>query len=70
MNFLSDEELKSYPDVLEVGHIKEILKIGKDLAYQLIKENKIKSLRIGRKTIIAKSSVIDYLNTLYAAKGE
>ena len=68
MGFLNNETLKSYPDVLNVQHVKEILMIGRDLAYQLLKENKIKNLRIGKKTIIAKSSIIDYLNTLYLEK--
>lgn len=70
MNFFNDEPLKNYPDVLDVRQVKEILMIGKSLVYQLLKENKIANLRIGKKTIIAKSSVIDYLNSLYMTKGD
>ncbi|MCL2062715.1 MAG: helix-turn-helix domain-containing protein [Firmicutes bacterium] len=70
MTFFNNHELKNYPDTLDVNHLKEILMIGDSLVYKLLKDNKIKNLRIGKKIIIAKSSVIDYLNSLFATKGE
>ena len=68
MNFLDKDALKDYPDVLDVTQVKKILMVGKELVYQLLKDNKIANLRIGRKTIIAKCSVINYLNSIYEAK--
>lgn len=52
---------KKYPDTFSIKELREILGIGKNLAYQLIKEGKIKHIRVGRKIVITKISVIDYL---------
>ena len=70
MSFLRINSLKEYPDVLDVTHVKEILMIGINLAYKLLKENKIANVKVGRKMIVSKSSVIKYLNQLHAAKEE
>lgn len=51
----------SYPDVLNVEQIMEMLHIGKVLAYKLIADGKIKSVKIGRQYKIAKKHVIEYL---------
>jgi len=62
---LNEESLKDYPDLLDVKQVKEILQIGRDLVYQLINENKIANHRIGRKTLIPKAGVVNYLNSLF-----
>ena len=41
--------LEDYKDVLQIDDIMEILKIGRNKAYDLIHAGEIKSLRIGRK---------------------
>jgi len=70
MNFLNEAALGNYPDVLDVKQVKEILMVGNSLVYKLLQENKIANLRIGKKTIIAKSSLIAYLNSLCSQKGD
>lgn len=53
---------KNYPDVINVKQLQEILGgISKKLAYHLLKNNIIKSVKIGREYKIAKADVILYL---------
>ena len=53
---------KDYPDIVQVYQLKEMLsKIGKNKIYQLLKDKKIESRRIGRTYYIPKVNVIDYL---------
>lgn len=53
--------LTEYPDVLEVCHICEVLKISRKTAYNLMNENIIAHIRIGRKYKVAKIDFIRYL---------
>ena len=54
--------LSEYPDVLSVEELQSILRIGRSATYDLLKENKIKTLRVGNRYIIPKQSVIEFLN--------
>ncbi len=55
--------LSKYPDVVSVNELKEILRVGKNTIYKLLQDNTIKSIKIGKKYIIPKSSIINFLNT-------
>lgn len=52
---------KDYPDLLTVDDIQEILNIGRTLAYKLLKDNTIKSNKIGRSYKVAKIHLIQYV---------
>ena len=39
---------KDYPDVVTVEHLQKMLGVGRKVAYLLVKENKIRSVRVGR----------------------
>ncbi|NCB74965.1 MAG: DNA-binding protein [Clostridia bacterium] len=52
-----------YPDVLTVEKLAEALGIGKNKAYELINNRVIGSKRIGRKIVIPKCCLIDYLQS-------
>lgn len=54
---------KQYPDVMTVNQVMKALKIGKNTVYRLISENKLNCIRIGRKYIVPKKFVIDFINT-------
>ena len=54
--------LNKYKDILTVDELCEVLKIGKNTAYSLLKTGEIKSVKIGRIYKIPKKSVIKYLN--------
>ena len=53
--------LESYNDVLTVQELTKILPIGRNSVYNLLKENRIKHIRVGNKIIIPKQCVIDFL---------
>ena len=53
--------LEEYKDVLNVKDLCEILNIGKNTAYKLLKNNDIPNRRLGKKYIIPKFGVIEYL---------
>lgn len=52
-----------YPEVISVDNLQEILHIGRNAAYSLLKEGKIKTIKIGKKYIIPKKSIIEFLET-------
>ena len=54
--------LENYMDVLTVEELCDVLKIGKRLAYKLLRNGEIPSLKIGRIYRISKAAVIEYLN--------
>lgn len=51
----------TYPDVLDINQLKEMLGIGITLAYRLVRQNTIKAMKIGREYKIPKTNVIAYL---------
>lgn len=52
----------SYPDIVDITQMRKMLGgIGVTLAYKLLKERKIKSIKIGREYKIPKSYIIEYL---------
>lgn len=53
--------LEDYGDILLFSDIKKILKIGKNKAYELLKNNDIQSFKIGNSYRIPKTEVIKYI---------
>ena len=51
----------SYPDIVNVIQLKEMLGIGITLTYRLLKNKQIQALKVGRQYKIPKISVINYL---------
>ena len=51
----------SYPDLVDIKQLKEMLGIGITLAYRLVKNNTIQALKVGREYKIPKRNVIAYL---------
>lgn len=52
---------KEYPDILSVHQVAEALGIGVNTAYGLVHTNVIGSIRIGRKIIVPKTCLVDYV---------
>jgi len=52
---------KDFKDIVSVAEMMSMLKIGKNTAYDLLKNNKIQSIRIGRIHRIPKANIIKYL---------
>lgn len=53
----------NYADVMTVDELKEVLRIGRNAAYELIKNGSIKHIRVGKKILIPKQNVIDFLQS-------
>lgn len=53
-----------YPDVITVEQLMEMLHIGKNAAYALLKSGEIRTIRIGRRYIIPKRSIITYISSI------
>lgn len=51
----------SYPDLVNIVQLKEMLGIGITLAYRLVKNNTIPAFKIGREYKIPKRNIISYL---------
>ena len=51
----------SYPDILSVKQLCEILDIGKNTAYRLLQGGEIKSIKIGKVYKIPKKYVTKYI---------
>lgn len=54
--------LEQYNELLTIDELCEVLMIGKNLAYRLLAEQKIKAFRIGKKWKIPKVSVESFLS--------
>ena len=51
----------SYPDLVNINQLKEMLGIGVNLAYRLVRNKTIPSVKVGREYKIPKRNVIYYL---------
>lgn len=51
----------NYPDVITIIDLQTMLGIGRNTAYKLLADKSISAIRIGKKYIIPKISVINFL---------
>lgn len=58
------KKITDYPDVITIDDLCEILHIGKIKAYELLKKQIIKNRRIGKKFIIPRQSVQDFIDEI------
>ena len=63
MIVIDNTYFSTYPDVITIEDVQKMLKIGRNVAYGLLKNGRIKTIKVGKKYIIPKKSVIDFLNT-------
>ena len=56
--------LEKYNDVLTVKDLCEILPVGRNSIYKLLDNNTIKHIRIGKKIIVPKKYLIEYLDSV------
>ena len=52
---------EGYPDVVSVAQLIKMLGIGKSKVYELLQNRDIVSLRVGRKYLVPKKAVIDFI---------
>jgi len=54
-------QIKDLPMTLTVNDLTKILRVGRNTAYRLVQEGAIRSIRFGRKIIIPRDAVQDFL---------
>lgn len=60
MDFTNDM-FKEFPDVITVDDLQKMLNIGRNSAYEILKSGVIKTIKVGKKYIIPKQSVINFI---------
>lgn len=55
------EMFPKYDDIVSVEDVIEMLHLGRVTVYNLLKSGRIHTLRVGKKYVISKKSVIDFL---------
>ncbi|MBQ5345560.1 MAG: helix-turn-helix domain-containing protein [Acidaminococcaceae bacterium] len=60
-NDCSDKHRRYDEDVLTIREMMDMLAIGKNTAYKLIREGKVKSFRLGNSYKILRKSVEEYI---------
>lgn len=58
----------NYPDVVSAEDVQAMLHIGRNAAYSLLQSGAIATIRVGKKYIIPKASVIDFLGLKKGSK--
>lgn len=53
--------LKDYPDILTVEEMSKALGVSSKTGYQLLKDNKVKHLKVGRAYRIPKAHLLSYM---------
>jgi len=67
---VKDKLFTEYPDLLSIEQMQDALGVGRSMAYRLVKQEKIKHLRIGKTIRIPKICMLDYvLNSCYPENG-
>ena len=54
------EMFRNEPDVLTVPEAAKLLRIGKNQAYELVKNGRLGAIKLGKKIIVPKLSLIDF----------
>ena len=61
MNTLDTMMFNEYDDVVTVNDVMKMLHIGKSNVYKLLRDNSIKNVKVGKRFIIPKSSIIEFI---------
>ena len=59
-----ENKYRTYEDLpltMRVEDLMPVLRIGRNVAYELVRSGKIRSIRVGRSIRIPREAVIDYL---------
>ena len=57
------ETFAEYKDVVTVCEVMEMLGLGRVAVYRLLRGGIIRTIRVGKKYIIPKQSIIDFIST-------
>ena len=54
---------EEFNDVVTVNEMCMMLRIGRNAAYELLQTGEIKNIRVGKKYIIPKQSIVNFVNS-------
>jgi len=62
---MSDMQLSldAMPEVLKVEEMAKLLRIGRGIAYEMVRRGEIRSVRFGRAIRVPKKAVVEYLQS-------
>jgi len=61
-DFYIDEKIfANYAEVVTVPELAKMLRIGRNSAYNLVNERKVRSVKVGSQIRISKSSIVEFL---------
>lgn len=60
---IQNEFFAEYKDVVTVYEVMKMLGLGRTAVYQIMQKGKIRTIKVGRKYVIPKQSVINFLTT-------
>ena len=58
---MMNTNFETLPLLLTVGELSSVLRIGRNAAYQLVKDGDIKSLHVGRSIRIPRTALIQFI---------
>lgn len=61
---MSKEMFTEYDEILSIEDVMEILHIGKNSVYSLLKSNEIRNIKVGKRYIVPKQSVINFITAI------
>ncbi|MEE1358156.1 MAG: helix-turn-helix domain-containing protein, partial [Clostridia bacterium] len=61
---MSKKMFTEYDEILSIEDVMEILHIGKNSVYSLLKSNEIRNIRVGKRYIVPKQSVINFITAI------
>lgn len=61
---MNQELFSEYDDILSIEDVMDMLHIGKNTVYSLLRNNEIRNLKIGKRYIIPKQSVINFITAV------
>lgn len=67
---MSKEIFAEYDEILSIEDVMEILHIGKNSVYSLLKSNEIRNIRVGKRYIVPKQSVINFIAAIRKTKSK
>lgn len=63
-NIQNNEIFRDYPDVVTIDDLQSMLHIGRNTAYKMLQDNIIKTLKVGKRYIIPKTSVVNFVTSI------
>lgn len=57
-----DNDFKDFPQVMTVEELAAALRIGRNAAYQLVRDKAIRAIKVGRNIRIPRAALVEFLD--------